>query len=30
MSQADYEEQYIEKVTAFLTDFILLGCGLMP
>ena len=28
MNQADYEDEDIEKVTAFLTDFILRGCGL--
>ncbi len=28
MNQADYEDEDIEKVTVFLTDFILRGCGL--
>ena len=28
MNRADYEEEDIEDVTAFLTDFILRGCGL--
>lgn len=28
MNQAEYEESDVEKVTAFLTDFILRGCGL--
>ena len=28
MNQADYEEEDIQRVTSFLTDFILRGCGL--
>lgn len=28
MNRADYEDEDIEQVTAFLTDFILRGCGL--